>query len=121
MVLLRRLPAQALLLLLLLLLGRMVLLLAPLVVQVALWLVSGPVSGPVLRPVSRPVMALRRWVLPARLLPAPPRQPRQPLRPHSALLRLLALRLGLRRPLPLRRLRWLRRRALERLVHPRGF
>ena len=110
MVLLRRLPAQALLLLL-----------APLVVQVALWLVSGSVSGPVLRPVSRPVMAPRRWVLPARLLLAPPRQPRQPLRPHSALLRLLALRLGLRRPLPLRRLRWLRRRALERLVHPRGF
>ena len=115
MVLLRGLPAWALLLLLLL--GRMVLLLTPLVVQVALWLVSGPV----LRPVSRPVMALRRWVLPARLLLAPPRQPRQPLRPHSALLRLLALRLGLRRPLPLRRLRWLRRRALERLVHPRGF
>ena len=123
MVLLRGLPAWALLLLLLLgrmvlLLGRMVLLLAPLVVQVALWLVSGPVSGPVLRPVSRPVMVLRRWVLPARLLLAPPRQP---LRPHSALLRLLALRLGLRRLLPLRLLRWLRRRALERLAYPRGF
>ncbi len=118
MVLLRRLPA----LLLLLLLGRMMLLLAPLVVQVALWLVSGPVSGPVLGPVSRPVMALRRWVLPAGLRPlAPPRQLRQPLRLHSVLLRLLALRLGLRRPLPLRLLRWLRRRALERLAYPRGF
>ena len=93
-------------------------------VLVSLWLLSGPA----LWPVSRPVQALRRWVLPARLRPlAPPRQPRQPRQPkqplrlHSVLLRLLALRLGLRRPLPLQLLRWLRRRALERLADPRGF
>ena len=95
---------------LLLLLARMVL--------VSLWLLSGPA----LWPVSRPVMALRRWVLPAKLRPlAPPRQPRQPLRPHSALLRLLARRLGLRMLQPVRRLRWLRRRAPERLADPRDF
>ena len=90
----------------------------PRMVLVTLWLLSGPA----LWPVSRPVMALRRWVLPAKLRPlAPPRQLRQPLRPHSALLRLLALRLGLQMPLPVRRLRWLRRRAPERLADPRGF
>ena len=87
-------------------------------VLVSLWLLSEPV----LRPVSRPVMALRRWVLPARLRPlAPPRQLRQPLRLHSVLLRLLARRLGLRMLQPVRRLRWLRRRAPERLADPRGF
>jgi hypothetical protein len=102
-VLLRRSPAQALLL------ARMAL------VLVALWLLPEPV----LRPVSRPVMALRRWVLPAGLRPLAP--PRQPLRPHSALLRLLALRLGLRMPLPVRRLRWLQRWAPERLADPTGF
>ena len=90
-------------------------------VLVSLWLLSGPA----LWPVSRPLMALRRWVLPARLRPlAPPRQPRQPKQPlrlHSVLLRLLELRLGLQMPLPVRRLRWLRRRAPERLADPRGF
>ena len=111
--LLWRSPAQALLL------GRIALMvLMVLMVLVSLWLLSGPS----LWPVSRPVQALRRWVLPARLRPlAPPRQPRQPLWPHSTLLRLLALRLGLRMLQPVRRLRWLRRRAPERLADPRGF
>jgi len=63
-----------------------------------------------------------RWVLPARLRPlAPPRQLRQPLRLHPVLLRLLARRLGLRRPLRVRRLRWLRRLAPQRLADPKGF
>ncbi len=109
--LLWRSPAQALLL------GRIALLLVRMVL-VSLWLLSEPV----LRPVSRPVMALRRWVLPAGLRPlAPPRQLRQPLRLHSVLLRLLARRLGLRMPQPVRRLRWLRRWVPERLADPKGF